>query len=127
MYELTVDSSFSAAHQLREYDGACSRLHGHSWKVSVTVGVHALDALGIGMDFKKIASVLDGIVDRFDHQNLNDLDEFSTVNPTAENLARIIYDRIAGQIETGDVSVLSVTVAESDRYRVTYSRDRETS
>jgi 6-pyruvoyltetrahydropterin/6-carboxytetrahydropterin synthase len=123
VYELTVDSHFSSAHCLREYRGPCARLHGHTWKVSVTIGASSLDDVGIGMDFEDIASVLDGITGRFDHQNLNDLDLFRDMNPTAENLAKIIYDLMTEKIDTDRYSVLSVTVAESDRFRVTYSGD----
>ena len=120
MYELTVDSNFSAAHFLQGYMGDCARMHGHNWKVSLTVGANSLVEIGLCMDFKDIASILDEIVDSFDHRVLNDLKILNGCNPTAENLARIIFDLCVEKIKHEDIEVLSVTVAESDRYRVTY-------
>jgi 6-pyruvoyltetrahydropterin/6-carboxytetrahydropterin synthase len=122
MYELTVDSHFSSAHCLAGYKGKCANLHGHTWVVSATVRANELDEIGICIDFKKIAGALDEIVDRFDHQTLNSLPEFNGLNPTAENISRIVFEQLSATLNTGSVEVVSVTVAESDRYRVTYSK-----
>ncbi len=120
MYELTVDTSFSAAHCLRGYEGDCARVHGHTWGVSATVLAGVLDHVGMGMDFKKLAGELESIVGSFDHRNLSELDEFRDINPTAEELARLIFERLTVRLAPTPVNLLSVTVAESDRYRVTY-------
>jgi 6-pyruvoyltetrahydropterin/6-carboxytetrahydropterin synthase len=120
MFELSVDSHFAAAHCLREYDGDCGRLHGHTWGITVTVGAGDNPDLGMSIDFKTIAGHLEMIVSEFDHRTLNDLPEFSTDNPTAENIARYIFRRISATLDTDRVRVLSVTVSESARYRVTY-------
>ena len=125
MYELTVDTKFAAAHFLRDYKGDCARLHGHTWGVSATVRTGSLNELGIGIDFKDISEALDDIVGRFDHQNLNDLDEFSDVNPTAENLGKLIFDLLSEKLNNENVCVKAITVAESDRYRVTYSLEKD--
>ena len=125
MYELTVDTKFAAAHFLRGYKGDCARLHGHTWGVSATVKAGSLNELGIGIDFKDISEALDDIVGRFDHQNLNDLDEFSDVNPTAENLGKLIFDLLSKKLNNENVCVKAITVAESDRYRVTYSLEKD--
>jgi len=122
MYELTVDSNFSAAHLIKGYKGDCARMHGHTWKVSLTVGATTIDEIGLCMDFKDIACVLDGIVEKFDHRILNEIDVLGGCNPTAENLARIIYGLCVEKIHNNDIEVLSVTVAESERYRVTYRK-----
>ena len=122
MYELTVDSNFSAAHLIEGYKGDCARMHGHTWKVSLTVGAETMDDIGICIDFKDIARVLDEIVDNFDHRLLNEIEVLDGCNPTAENLARIIYGLCVAKIQHNDIEVLSVTVAESERYRVTYRK-----
>ena len=122
MYELTVDSSFSAAHLLEGYNGDCARMHGHTWKVSLTVGAITMDEIGLCIDFKDIARILDEIVDNFDHRILNEIDVLDGCNPTAENLSRIIYDLCVKKMRNSDIEVLSVTVAESERYRVTYRK-----
>jgi len=120
MYELTVDSHFSSAHCLDRYDGDCSRMHGHNWKVSLTVGADSLNDIGLGLDFKRIASRLDEIVRSFDHRVLNDIELLRGVNPSAENIARVIFDLSCTAFDGEGVRVLAVTVEESERYRVTY-------
>jgi 6-pyruvoyltetrahydropterin/6-carboxytetrahydropterin synthase len=120
MYELTVDSHFDAAHCLRGYEGSCSRVHGHTWTASVTVAAEGVGEIGLSMDFRDIAARLDDEVRELDHQNLNDLPAFTDLNPTAENIARYLYDRLDARFDVPDVNVLSVTVGESERYRVTY-------
>ena len=120
MFELTVDSHFSAAHYLKGYEGDCARMHGHTWKVSVTVSAAKTDETGMCVDFKDIATHLDAMVDRFDHRNLNELEFFRDMNPTAENLAKLLYEQLCDKIKDAGVSLVSVTVHESDRYRVKY-------
>jgi 6-pyruvoyltetrahydropterin/6-carboxytetrahydropterin synthase len=123
MYELNIDAKFAAAHRLRSYKGDCARLHGHTWKVTASISAYILDEIGITLDFKDISRTLDAIVERFDHQNLNDLEEFKDVNPTAENIAKLFFDKLSAKIDTVTVRVISVTVAESEKYRVTYRKE----
>jgi len=120
IYELSVDTHFSAAHNLLGYKGDCARMHGHNWGVTATVGTQSLNGTGMSKDFKEISAALEYIVKRFDHQTLNLLDEFIALNPTAENIARIIYESLSEKLT--DVDVISVTVSESERYRVTYKK-----
>ncbi|MBN1290478.1 MAG: 6-carboxytetrahydropterin synthase QueD [Candidatus Latescibacteria bacterium] len=120
MYELTVESCFSAAHFLDGYNGDCSRMHGHTWKVSLTVGASVKDKNGLCMDFKDISSILDGVIKEFDHRTLNEVGILNGKNPTAENIAQIIFTLCVEKLNNENVFVHSVTVAESDRYRVTY-------
>lgn len=124
MFELSVDTQFSAAHYLRGYVGDCGRVHGHTWKVTVNVEAHSNDNMGMAMDFKVIAKILEESVKDFDHRFLNELEYFSTVNPTAENIAYLLFDRLSHEIKGNGISVLSVTVAESDRYRATYRQEK---
>jgi len=119
-FELTVDDQFSAAHCLRNYDGSCARLHGHTWHVSVTVGADNVGDMGMCMDFKEIAGHLSRIVEFYDHHQLNEVAPFDEINPTAENIARVIFEKISHGINRDGIRVVAVKVAESDRYRVTY-------
>ena len=123
MYELIVDSHFAAAHSLRGYKGDCARLHGHTWKVTATIGAKTLDEIGMCIDFKDISKYIDEIVGRFDHQTLNDIEEFRNVNPTSENLGKLIFELLSEKLNNNNIHVISLTVAESDRYRVTYRND----
>ena len=119
MFELTVQTAFAAAHRLREYKGACENLHGHNYKVDVTLRAGELNGLGMLMDFKEIKALLGEVVDRFDHTFLNDVEPFSEINPTAENIAKHIAESLAGRMPE-PVAVKSVTVWESDRCAATY-------
>ncbi|MHB9028970.1 MAG: 6-carboxytetrahydropterin synthase QueD [Candidatus Latescibacterota bacterium] len=123
MYDLSVDGQFAAAHFLRGYKGDCGRMHGHSWKVTITVSARGSGDLGMAIDFKKIAKKLDAALGEFDHQVLNEHEFFSSENPTAENIARRLFERLAADLNGEGITVTSVTVAESERYRATYRQD----
>ena len=99
MYELMVEDTFDAAHQLRGYEGPCEKLHGHSFKVQLFIYGETLDKHGMLMDFKKIKSLLSKILKGFDHANLNELPEFQKENPTSENIAKIIFEKINDKIK----------------------------
>ncbi len=120
MYELTVDSHFDSAHCLVGYNGECSQYHGHTWHVSVTVESSVLDDLGMSIDFKKLRTVLDNVVGAYDHQMLNKLEDFKDVNPTAENIARTICKKFEEGLDDDSARVLSVTIVEGARNRLTY-------
>lgn len=109
MYELMVESNFEAAHQLLGYEGPCEKLHGHSWRVQVFLEGENVDKLGMVIDFKKVKGILKDVLKDFDHQNLNDLPEFKKINPTCENVAKVIYERIKKEIK----EITKVAVWES--------------
>ncbi len=121
MYELTVRSAFEAAHFIDGYDGKCSRLHGHNWIIEAVVRGEALDNLGMLIDFKIIKAELNKILDEFDHRFLNELGNFSAENPTAENLARQVFQKLAvSEIFSGSTKLYAVKVFESPNSCVTY-------
>lgn len=124
MYELTVESEFEAAHFLRNYPGKCARLHGHSWTIVAVVQGRELNELEILIDFKDLKSELNKILDEFDHRYLNELPPFTEKSPTAENLAREIFDRLAAsEIFTGTTKLSAIRVYESPKSCVTYYPD----
>jgi 6-pyruvoyltetrahydropterin/6-carboxytetrahydropterin synthase len=90
VYNLKVVSDFASAHTLRDYPGDCSRMHGHNWKVEVEVEATALDAVGMGIDFKDIKHAARELTGQLDHRYLNDIPPFDEVNPTAENIAAFL-------------------------------------
>lgn len=121
MFEIEVSAAFEAAHFIRGYAGKCSRLHGHNWQVAALVRGEELDALGMLVDFKIVKAELNKILDEFDHRFLNELDTFATDNPTAENLARKIFQRLAASnIFGGSTKLYAVKVHESPNSCVTY-------
>ena len=119
-YTLKILTDFAAAHTLRDYPGACSRMHGHNWKVEVEVIASALDSIGMGIDFKQIKNATNTITETLDHQYLNDLPPFDSINPTAENIAAFIYKGVSEIINNERIKVSSVTLWETERACVRY-------
>ena len=100
MYEVTVEDSFAAGHYLRNYKGKCENPHGHNYKVRVTLRGAELDKAGLLLDFKDVKEVMKQVIDRLDHQMLNDIEPFIKLNPSAENLARYFYDQANGRLKS---------------------------
>ena len=123
MFEIEIERCFSAAHQLRGYNGNCSNLHGHNYRVTVTVRSNELDRIGIALDFRKLKQELDSLLEEYDHRNLSELPEFQESNPTSEVLARTIYRRMGEKMNEGPIRVWKVRVGESDSSAVTYFED----
>ena len=90
-YRLKVLTEFASAHTLRDYPGACSRMHGHNWKVETEVEASALDEVGMAVDFKQMKAAAREVGERLDHRYLNELEPFDKINPTAENIAAYMY------------------------------------
>jgi 6-pyruvoyltetrahydropterin/6-carboxytetrahydropterin synthase len=124
MYEVTVEDTFAAGHYLRNYKGKCENPHGHNYKIRVTLAGAELDKAGLLLDFKDLKDVMKHAIDRLDHQMINDIEPFTTLNPSAENLAKYFYDetntRLRG-VTNGRVRVKDVTVFETDVTTARYS------
>jgi len=122
-YTLKIVTDFASAHTLRGYPGACQRMHGHNWKVEVEVVATRLDDLGMGIDFKEIKQATRKIADQLDHRYLNELEPFTKINPTAENIAAHFYRALSGMLNNQDVRIHTVTLWETERACVRYSED----
>jgi len=118
-----VESGFSSGHYLRNYKGKCENPHGHNYKVRVTLTGAELDPAGLLLDFKLLKQVLRPVVDRIDHQMLNDLEPFTVLNPSAENIAKYFYEQTSEQLAAmtqGRVRVKHLTIWETDTCTATY-------
>jgi len=120
VYEVTIRQSFSAAHRLKEIGGACEKLHGHNFIVEVSLSSPALNDAGIVIDFKIVKEWTNEILKELDHKYLNELSYFHSLNPSAENVARFIYDRVLEKAKDRHLDVASVTVWESEDTRASY-------
>ena len=124
MYEVTVDDTFAAGHYLRNYKGKCENPHGHNYKVRVTLAGKELDKAGLLLDFKDLREVMKHVIDRLDHQMINDIEPFTVVNPSAENLAKYFFyetnKHLTGKT-SGRVWVKDITIWETDTTTATYS------
>jgi len=122
-YQMKILTDFAAAHHLRDYEGPCSRVHGHNWKVEVQVSASKLDKIGMGLDFKLIKQATNKLIDRLDHRNLNELPPFDQQNPTAENIAAWLYRELSSTLNTDVIRVANVTLWETERACVTYTEE----
>ncbi len=120
MFEVSVVANFSAAHNLKGYQGKCEALHGHNWKVEVSLGSNRLDKIGMTEDFKIVKEKLEGILNLFDHKYLNVLSYFKKTNPTSENIAKLIYQKMKEKIDKKNLKVLFVRVWETENSCATY-------
>jgi 6-pyruvoyltetrahydropterin/6-carboxytetrahydropterin synthase len=122
MYEVSVDETFAAAHNLRGYKGKCENLHGHNYKVRVTLSGKEVDSVGLLYDFVHLKQVIQSVIRSLDHKYLNELPPFDVLNPSAENIARYIYDQTSKQLHQAPngAGVSSITVWESDVTAATY-------
>ncbi|MHB8172142.1 MAG: 6-carboxytetrahydropterin synthase QueD [Thermincolia bacterium] len=126
MYQLTIKAHFDAAHHLRDYQGKCAQIHGHSWQVEVMVAGEELDKTGMLIDFGILKEHVNEIIGVLDHRYLNELDAFNLegMNPTAENIARYIYEHIFKQLKNHQPAIVieGVRVWESTNASATYRR-----
>jgi len=124
MFEVTIEETFAAGHALRNYHGKCENVHGHNYRCQVTLAGAELDSTGLLVDFVELKKVVHAVLDRMDHQWLNDFPPFDTLNPSAENMARYIYDEVStGLPKRAGVRVDAVKLWETDTASATYRRD----
>lgn len=121
MFEVTIEQTFAAGHALRNYHGKCENVHGHNYRCQLTVEGSQLDETGLLMDFVLLKKALQCVIDRLDHTWLNDFPPFDELNPSAENIAKYIYDEVTKGIRANaDVRLGSVRLWETDTSSATY-------
>ena len=119
MWVISTEAHFSSAHQLRGYPGECREVHGHNFKVKISVQTQEFKNLGFGIDFRELKQILKDVLKKLDHCNLNELPEFKKINPTAENIAKYIWDSLSPKIKE-PIKLKEVQVWESDTNSVIY-------
>ncbi len=121
MYKITVLSHFSGAHRLRHLRGKCEELHGHNWKVEVSVVSNRLNKEGVVIDFTVLKQKVEKVLKPLDHHYLNDLPYFSGKEPSSENIAKYIFDRLKAELKGHPAILKEVTAWESETSCATYS------
>lgn len=122
MYEIVIKDSFAAAHYLNNYKGKCENLHGHNYAIEVFILAENLDKSGLGIDFSIAKRWLKEVLDKLDHKNLNDLVYFKEQSPSAENIARFIFEQYK-QILPADLILKKTTVFETEKNGVSYYKE----
>jgi 6-pyruvoyltetrahydropterin/6-carboxytetrahydropterin synthase len=121
MFEVSVEQTFAAGHALRDYKGKCENVHGHNYRVRVTIAGEQLDAAGLLVDFVDIKRLMGGAIEYLDHRFINDLEPFDKINPSAENIAKYFYDRLnAGLKNVAPVRISEIRVWETDTSSAVY-------
>jgi 6-pyruvoyltetrahydropterin/6-carboxytetrahydropterin synthase len=124
MFEISVEKSFAAGHALRGYRGKCENVHGHNYRVRVTLAGSELDSTGLLYDFVEVKSLLQSIIDRLDHRLMNDIPPFDKLNPSAENLARYFYEELDRGLKQSaaavPVKIGEVKIWETDTTAASY-------
>ncbi len=113
MFDITTEASFSSAHSLKDYNGPCENLHGHNWLVRATVSSEILNSIGIGIDFKELKRILKLVIDELDHKNLSEIFWPLGINPSSENIAKYIYEKMKALLPPDPCCMHSVTVFET--------------
>lgn len=113
IYEIHVKDYFAADHALKGYDGKSAEKHGHRWTVEARIQCTTLNKMGIGLDFGDARNVVRDILGKLDHTHLNEVAEFGSINPTAENLAKFIYTELSRRLNTDRIKVNEIKVFES--------------
>jgi 6-pyruvoyltetrahydropterin/6-carboxytetrahydropterin synthase len=119
MFEVSVEQTFAAGHALRNYNGKCENVHGHNYRVEITVSGEELNSIGLLVDFVEVKRLMSGVVDYLDHRFINELSPFDVINPSAENMAKYFYDEVSRGLETG-VRIAQVKVWETDTTTALY-------
>lgn len=119
MYELSIETQFAAAHQLRGYKGKCENMHGHNWRVQVSISSEKLNDIGIVIDFNDLKKITNEVISALDHSYLNEVFPFTEINPSSENIAKWIFESLKKRLEDS-VKVNSITVWESENSSATY-------
>lgn len=120
MFDLSIETQFSSAHQLRGYKGKCEALHGHNWRVQVTISSDKLNDIGMVVDFHDLRAIVNEAITSLDHSFLNDVFPFTEINPSSENIAKWIYESIRKKIKEKNCNISSVTVWENETSSATY-------
>jgi 6-pyruvoyltetrahydropterin/6-carboxytetrahydropterin synthase len=124
MFEVSVEQTFAAGHALRNYHGKCENVHGHNYRVRVLVEGQDLDEAGLLVDFVEMKRVMRDIIEKLDHQFLNDVPPFDKLNPSAENMARYFFEEMTRLLDAGarpnPVRVSEVKIWETDTATATY-------
>lgn len=123
MYHLMIKTQFAAAHNLINYQGDCENLHGHNWRVEVTVSARKLDTAGLGIDFKILKKKTNNLLDQLDHKYLNQLEPFLETSPSSENICRFLYEELSRELNNDNISVVKVNVWESENACASYIPD----
>ena len=121
MFEVKVITQFAAAHQLRDFGSECENLHGHNWKIEVSLAGDTLNDIGLLVDFKEVKEETRKILKEIDHSFLNEIDYFKERNPSSENIAVYLYERLSSRLNNDSVRVARVTAWESETACASYA------
>jgi 6-pyruvoyltetrahydropterin/6-carboxytetrahydropterin synthase len=111
MFLISVETHFNASHQLVLPDGSKEPVHNHDWKVTANVSSDKLNNMGIVMNFQKLKAMVNEAVAEFDNSAMETIEYFQRNNPSAENVAKYIYEKLYNKLPKG-VKLRKISVIE---------------
>ncbi len=123
MYEIIVESHFDVAHFLRGYRGKCENLHGHRYIIKVRLKTDVLNEIGLAYDFTEVKKRLNVITEKYDHFSLNDIPPFDKINPSAENVAAVIFRDLKASLAGEPIKLSAVEAWETPQQGIVYTED----
>lgn len=122
MFEISIKSHFCGAHRLKGYAGLCANLHGHNWEVEIFLQGAGTNRLGMLVDFKDLKKELNVVLEQLDHHDLNTIRAFRKTNPTAENIAKFIFDALVHKFKSSRCRLNRVRISETPGTSAYYGR-----
>jgi 6-pyruvoyltetrahydropterin/6-carboxytetrahydropterin synthase len=121
MFTISVETRFRASHQLVLPDGSKEPIHHHDWLATADVSSDKLDNMGVVMNFHKLRALLNTAVSDFDNAAIETVGYFQQNNPSAENVAKYIYDKLRPSLPKG-VKLQNVRVVEEPGCSANFSQ-----
>lgn len=120
-FKVKVQTHFSAARQIKGYEGPCANIHGNTFVVKATIKTSELDDLGLSIDYKVLSDNLETVITPLKHQNLNNLKEFESINPSSENIAKYIYTQLKILVNNEGFKLKKISIQEAPNVTISYS------
>lgn len=120
MFEVTVKKSFFASHGLKNYGAAMEPIHDHNWIIEARFSSQMLDESGCAIDFREIDRAFQEILTPFQGKTFNELEQFQEISPSAENIARFIFEKLSAAVKKRPARLVSITAWEDEEHGATY-------
>lgn len=121
MFEITIKKSFFAAHYLKKPKGGTEMPHDHHWVIEAKFRSETVEDIGFNIDFRKVDHIFQEIFHVYQGKTLNEFEPFTKISPSAENLAKHIYEKLSDALRNEKVGLASVTAWEDPEHGATYT------
>jgi 6-pyruvoyltetrahydropterin/6-carboxytetrahydropterin synthase len=120
VFEVAYETTFCATHRLTDNGRPIEPLHGHDWRVEVVAAGEALDRIGVVLDFERLKDVVGDVARRFHYKDVNDHPAFHDQSPSAEAMARYVFQQVRDGLGAEGELLRRVRVWEAPGCSATY-------